>query len=405
MSASLETHSSHSGLLQQFGAGTEHGLFIFCDTIMIIASSTKWHLITASGSKKRRPTEDNTIIWFQELCIIVHFFCDEMLIGKQNNKVTMWEFQGLKRHFRQRQYRAAALSSVRSMLTWKCVCLLQRWSLLHLINLAVQSFGVGSSSALGVLCEWTGAYGAAVQYQSTETIPRLKSQLRSLLNSGELHPIMVSYRGSRCQLTKNEKNGSNIMQWVKNWALWSFSTTEQCVCVRGLDMQIGEQIERGTSRLKPKWLRPSITPRAAQACVCLCVCLGVLVCTTHFHNCICGGKRSTYSHFRLWFINPSDSSQCTHSFISPVTFFPQQKKGCHLCFSFFPSVRAPSLSPGKLWRKSVHDFDTDGGSFRNNYFSKKKAAAPHSIPDWWGRSHGSERWMPRGKTQRIFSVP
>lgn len=197
------------------------------------------------------------------------------------------------------------------------------------------------------------------------------------------------------------------MQWVKNWALWSFSTTEQCVCVcvRGLDMQIGEQIERGTSRLKPKWLRPSITPRAAQACVCLCVCLGVLVCTTHFHNCICGGKRSTYSHFRLWFINPSDSSQCTHSFISPVTFFPQQKKGCHLCFSFFLSVRAPSLSPGKLWRKSVHDFDTDGGSFRNNYFSKKKAAAPHSIPDWWGRSHGSERWMPRGKTQRIFSVP
>ena len=85
----------------------------------------------------------------------------------------MWEFQGLKRRFRQKQYRAAAL---------KCVCLLQRWSLLHhiqLVNLTVQAFGVGSSSALGVVYEWTGAYGVAVQYQSTETIQRLKSQLRS----------------------------------------------------------------------------------------------------------------------------------------------------------------------------------------------------------------------------------
>lgn len=58
--------------------------------------------------------------------------------------------------------------------------------------------------------------------------------------------------------------------------------------------------------------------------VCLGAGLGVLVRTLHFHNCICCGKRSTYSHFRLWFINPGDSSQCTHSFIAPVTlFFPQ----------------------------------------------------------------------------------
>lgn len=69
--------------------------------------------------------------------------------------------------------------------------------------------------------------------------------------------------------------------------------------------------------------------------VCLCVCLGVLVCTAHFHNCICCGKRSTYSHFGLWFINPSDSSQCTHSFISAMTFFPSKRNGCHLCFFCF----------------------------------------------------------------------
>lgn len=69
--------------------------------------------------------------------------------------------------------------------------------------------------------------------------------------------------------------------------------------------------------------------------VCLCVCLGVLVCTTHFHNCICCGKRSTYSHFRLWFINPSDSSQCTHSFISAVTFFPSKRTAAIFVFFFY----------------------------------------------------------------------
>lgn len=66
--------------------------------------------------------------------------------------------------------------------------------------------------------------------------------------------------------------------------------------------------------------------------VCLCLCLVVLVCTTHFHNCICCGKRSTYSHFRLWFINPSDSSQCTHSFISAVTFFPSKRTAAIFVF-------------------------------------------------------------------------
>lgn len=69
--------------------------------------------------------------------------------------------------------------------------------------------------------------------------------------------------------------------------------------------------------------------------VCLCVCLGVLVGTTHFHNCICCGKGSTYSHFWLWFINPSDSSQCTHSFISAVTFFPSKKMSAIFDFFFF----------------------------------------------------------------------
>lgn len=69
--------------------------------------------------------------------------------------------------------------------------------------------------------------------------------------------------------------------------------------------------------------------------VCLCVCLGVLVCTMHSHNCICCGKRSTYSHFRLWFINPSDSSQCTHSFISAVTFFPSKRMAAIFVFVFF----------------------------------------------------------------------
>lgn len=132
----------------------------------------------------------------------------------------------------------------------------------------------------------------------------------------------------------------------------SFEASQQpsseCVCVRGLDMQIGEQIERGTSRLKPKWLRPSITPHATQARVCLCVCLGVLVCTTHFHNCICGGKRSTYSHFQLWFINPSDSSQCTHSFISPVTFFSPAKEGLpSLFFFFFPLFESSKFLAGE----------------------------------------------------------
>lgn len=83
--------------------------------------------------------------------------------------------------------------------------------------------------------------------------------------------------------------------------------------------------------------------------VCLGVCLGVLVCTTHFHNCICCGKRGTYSHFRLWFINPSDSSQCTHSFISPLTFFFRAKE--RLPSLFFLSVKA--LPPLHLWRK-VH---------------------------------------------------
>lgn len=83
--------------------------------------------------------------------------------------------------------------------------------------------------------------------------------------------------------------------------------------------------------------------------VCLGVCLGVLVCTTHFHNCICCGKRGTYSHFRLWFINPSDSSQCTHSFISPLTFFFRAKE--RLPSLFFCLWKAlPRL---RLWRK-VH---------------------------------------------------
>lgn len=74
--------------------------------------------------------------------------------------------------------------------------------------------------------------------------------------------------------------------------------------------------------------------------VCLCVCLGVLVCTTYFHNCICCGKRGTYSHFRLWFINPSDSSQCTHSFISTVTFFPSKRTAAIFVFFLTASVKA-----------------------------------------------------------------
>lgn len=105
--------------------------------------------------------------------------------------------------------------------------------------------------------------------------------------------------------------------------------------------------------------------------VCLCVCLGVLVCTTHFHNCICCGKRSTYSHFRLWFINPSDSSQCTHSFISAVTFFPSKRTAAIFMFflkTAFVEASAPCQGSSD---GSTHAFDIDGSLFKNNYFSNK----------------------------------
>lgn len=105
--------------------------------------------------------------------------------------------------------------------------------------------------------------------------------------------------------------------------------------VYSLDMQIGEQIERRTSCLKPKWLPPSIMPCACTSRVCLCVCLGVLVHAAHFHNCICCWKRSTYSHFQVWFINPNDSSQCTHSFISAVTFFQAKERPSPPSFLFY----------------------------------------------------------------------
>lgn len=92
--------------------------------------------------------------------------------------------------------------------------------------------------------------------------------------------------------------------------------------------------------------------------VCLCICLGALLCTAHFHNCICCEKRSTYSHFRMWFINQRDSSQCTHSFISAVTFFLSNRLFFFYCFC-------------ESCDGSAYGFDIDGSSLKNNYFSKK----------------------------------
>lgn len=158
------------------------------------------------------------------------------------------------------------------------------------------------------------------------------------------------------------------------------------------------KLRGGTSRFKAKRLPPSITPRAATSRVCLCVCLGVLVCTAHFHNCICCGKRSTYSHFRLWFINPSDSSQCTHSFISAMTFFPS-KNGCHLFFSFlvggvfvfcFCFLKTASLKVSAPCHENCDRSaygDIDGMSFENNYFFKKTAPSVSHLRDcYYGES-------------------
>lgn len=81
------------------------------------------------------------------------------------------------------------------------------------------------------------------------------------LNSKNCFPLCSLSDGGKVLVDKRlEKNGSNVMRRVKTKPLEANKT--RCVCVSGLDMQIGKQIERGTSSLKPKWLPPSITPRA-----------------------------------------------------------------------------------------------------------------------------------------------
>lgn len=104
------------------------------------------------------------------------------------------------------------------------------------------------------------------------------------------------------------------------------------------DMQIGGQIERGTWRLKPKWLLLSITPHKSCLSVQTARCVGL-----HFHNCICWGKRRTYSYFQLRFIKASDSSRHTRSFISAMTFIWAGEPLPSLFFTFC-CLRSPLLT-------------------------------------------------------------